>query len=785
MPIKPSNSPDPSLGLENDIVEEFGGTRPHLISEYYKGNGLVPAESSQNNSIPVQGNPISFSDFYGTASDNPGTITVTITSSASPGDTLTAVTVEDDPDGVDRVEYQWQTFSEQWNNIAGATSSSYVTPVEVEASYRVIATLFDVNENSVSATSNVSSVSLNTLFTLRDNVDGDTPFREGTTDSYSINVGSPEPAGETIDFEVTNIPAGFSLQNTTETTSYAAGGNQATFDLVSSTVDPEYNLQGQTITITVTGRTSGATATLTRGIGDANFAVNPLTADNTTIDEGDTVTITATGTNINVNDTWTWRAIQTGGDFLPVGNGTVTWSYNATNSRYEATIAVATQEDATEFNGGSINIALRKGSGSSITVIRSIGITVNNITPSPITQASYRAIIEQSSIVEGNDFTVGFFVDRVYDDPDSGVTGETVDWVISSSSEASPNPRFTTVTSGTVNANSLGETPVTVSTRASGFLDGSETMTITFTGRTSGVSVSDTVQVTDGVRTLNFDVLDSNNNPISTTGITEGDDIKLVGSGTNINKDNNWTFSVTSSGGNFVTGDIFPPGNTIFWSFNTTTNLYNMTTKTIAGQVDSSEGDGGSITVNVREGADQIIGLVVPVNNKADPDVNISVDDITATGNRNIGEARAGLRFNPSGTIDVITSTLNSTDSVAFNVATWVSVNSGFDPENYEVSIVNASTNLKGAEVRILSPSYPTYAQVIANDPYTLSSSRHIQAYIQSSGSLEEAVDGVLVFRIENTVTNSFDTVGFTFTVRALSGTTTGPSEETGNVALA
>ena len=50
------------LSLESNIVNEFGGARPHSLSEYYKGGALVTV-SSLNANIPTSG-PISFSNFY-------------------------------------------------------------------------------------------------------------------------------------------------------------------------------------------------------------------------------------------------------------------------------------------------------------------------------------------------------------------------------------------------------------------------------------------------------------------------------------------------------------------------------------------------------------------------------------------------------------------------------------------------------------------------------------------------------------------------------------------------
>jgi len=56
----PSSGP---LSIE-DIANEFGGTVPHSLSEYYRGGGLVP-DSSLTQSIPTSGS-ISVSDFYDT-----------------------------------------------------------------------------------------------------------------------------------------------------------------------------------------------------------------------------------------------------------------------------------------------------------------------------------------------------------------------------------------------------------------------------------------------------------------------------------------------------------------------------------------------------------------------------------------------------------------------------------------------------------------------------------------------------------------------------------------------
>lgn len=51
------------LSMETDIVDEFGGNRPHSLSEYYRGGPRVP-NLSNNSRIPTTG-PIRYSNFYG------------------------------------------------------------------------------------------------------------------------------------------------------------------------------------------------------------------------------------------------------------------------------------------------------------------------------------------------------------------------------------------------------------------------------------------------------------------------------------------------------------------------------------------------------------------------------------------------------------------------------------------------------------------------------------------------------------------------------------------------
>jgi hypothetical protein len=56
-----------------DLVDEFGGTAPHNLTEYYRGGAFVD-DITNNNSVPLSGE-IQLKDFYGAANS----VTVTVT----------------------------------------------------------------------------------------------------------------------------------------------------------------------------------------------------------------------------------------------------------------------------------------------------------------------------------------------------------------------------------------------------------------------------------------------------------------------------------------------------------------------------------------------------------------------------------------------------------------------------------------------------------------------------------------------------------------------------------
>jgi hypothetical protein len=56
-----------------DLVDEFGGTAPHNLTEYYRGGAFVD-DITNNNSVPLSGE-IQLKDFYGAGNS----VTVTVT----------------------------------------------------------------------------------------------------------------------------------------------------------------------------------------------------------------------------------------------------------------------------------------------------------------------------------------------------------------------------------------------------------------------------------------------------------------------------------------------------------------------------------------------------------------------------------------------------------------------------------------------------------------------------------------------------------------------------------
>lgn len=72
--------PGPGTPIDlQDLADEFGGSTPHQISEYYRGGGEVP-DSAANSAVPTSGT-ISLGDFYGAV--NVVTLNLTVSSNTN------------------------------------------------------------------------------------------------------------------------------------------------------------------------------------------------------------------------------------------------------------------------------------------------------------------------------------------------------------------------------------------------------------------------------------------------------------------------------------------------------------------------------------------------------------------------------------------------------------------------------------------------------------------------------------------------------------------------------
>jgi len=65
------------VSLVADIVDEFGGSAPYSLTEYYRGGSLVPNGPDANNNIPTSG-AISLTNFLGATNTVTWTTVVTV-----------------------------------------------------------------------------------------------------------------------------------------------------------------------------------------------------------------------------------------------------------------------------------------------------------------------------------------------------------------------------------------------------------------------------------------------------------------------------------------------------------------------------------------------------------------------------------------------------------------------------------------------------------------------------------------------------------------------------------
>lgn len=197
-----------------------------------------------------------------------------------------------------------------------------------------------------------------------------TSITEGNT--LTLNLAPTNPNGETVNWSITGDTAGRAASS--GTFGSVTGNDSATVSIAMNG-----QLQGaQTWTITATGASSGASDSTTVTVNDATQSVN-LVANQASIDEGQTATYSATVTNpLSLGD-WDHVITTGGGTFANTGlTPAVSWSWNAGNNRYEATVSISTFEDASEFDGGNVGARLRR---AGVEVGPFVTTTVNNITP--------------------------------------------------------------------------------------------------------------------------------------------------------------------------------------------------------------------------------------------------------------------------------------------------------------------------------------------------------------------------------------------------------------------
>ena len=438
MAIKPSDAPDPSLEFEGDIVQEFGppapGSRPHNISEYYRGGVNVP-DIPSNATIPASGE-VSFSDYYGAVANLPTTGNIFLSNSQgtaigniAPGTVIyiNAGNVEDE-NGL--------TGTNNWNarfvvggsvpnytsnvsrNTNGTLTHTYTVTEADALNDRVIyaeAFVLDDGGNlSATLTSNTVTASLSTSYSI---FVSDTDMTEGGSKTFVINVSNPLSGGETLDYQITGQQSSLDRITTDLTGDFTITGNQAQF-LVSTSSDNFYH-GGTTFQLSITGRVSGKEAisseiTILDLAPSVNFRNATITVP-TSVDEGDDIVIPAgslEGRNIKdatdilfatTEDLWVFDA---GTIVLPSRtikrlSETIDWEWVSAANLYRnsADISFPTLRDESVFTDGTVELQFVIDNVFQPTPIRNVA--VNNI----FLPDSYSFTVDNTndSVEEGND----------------------------------------------------------------------------------------------------------------------------------------------------------------------------------------------------------------------------------------------------------------------------------------------------------------------------------------------------------------------------------------------
>ncbi len=112
-----------------NIKAEFGGTVPYRLSDYYPGGAYVPVGTSgTNGAVPVFGQPLSLSDFYGTSNYiNIGVSVSDVFGETSGTNNITRTMSAVVTGGDGSHTYSWVKISGDSNtNISGSSTGSTV-----------------------------------------------------------------------------------------------------------------------------------------------------------------------------------------------------------------------------------------------------------------------------------------------------------------------------------------------------------------------------------------------------------------------------------------------------------------------------------------------------------------------------------------------------------------------------------------------------------------------------------------------------------------------------------
>jgi hypothetical protein len=267
--------------IEFDLMHNSTGST--AISGQFKllNNGTVLSTTavSGTGSIFTSGVNWTRADVFGSAPS-----TVLVGGSAQEGQTLTANAATNDSDAT--LHYQWQSSSDggtTWNNISGATSSTY-TLQETDENLQIRVNAFTTDGDN-NATASVFSTPL-TIAGVSDapNLTAATVTGvENTTFGLNITTSNqPGDAGDTLSMTITGVPSGWTLSGGSATNLGNGTWSVNPSQLSSLQITPATNVTG-TFTLTAnstsTEEVGGSSATTSLSFGVIVAAPSNLLAN--------------------------------------------------------------------------------------------------------------------------------------------------------------------------------------------------------------------------------------------------------------------------------------------------------------------------------------------------------------------------------------------------------------------------------------------------------------------------------------------------------------------------